>query len=111
MTYYIATVHKDTDSDYGVQFYDFPGCITAEETIEATQIIAQEALIGHINLMVADGDEIPVPSSLETILSDSDHQDAIAFLVIHIPDIILNPINPATNKQQQPLKFAKSSPN
>ncbi|MCB8758969.1 type II toxin-antitoxin system HicB family antitoxin [Planktothrix agardhii] len=93
MTYYIATVHKDTDSDYGVQFYDFPGCITAEETIEATQIIAQEALIGHINLMVADGDEIPVPSSLETILSDSDHQDAIVFLVIHIPDKTFNRIN------------------
>lgn len=39
------------------------------------------------------------------------HQDAIAFLVIHIPDKILNRINTWTNKQQQPLKFAKSSPN
>ena len=27
--------------------------------------------------MIADGDEIPNPSSLETILTDSDHQDAI----------------------------------
>lgn len=32
MVTYLATVHKDPDSDYGVQFYDFPGCITAGST-------------------------------------------------------------------------------
>nr|WP_254053005.1 type II toxin-antitoxin system HicB family antitoxin [Microcystis sp. MC19] len=26
MITYLATVHKDNHSDYGVQFYDFPGC-------------------------------------------------------------------------------------
>ena len=80
MITYLATVHKDKHSDYGVQFYDFPGCISAGETIEEAKKMATEALKGHISFMLADGDEIPTPSTLETILTDADHQDAIAFL-------------------------------
>jgi len=81
---YIGTVHKEGDSDYGVQFYDFPGCITVGKTIEEAQIMAHEALKGHVSCMIADGDIIPEPSSLETIFEDVDHQDAIAFIVINI---------------------------
>ena len=40
MTQYIATVHKEQVSDYGVQFYDFPGCITAGATIEEAHNMA-----------------------------------------------------------------------
>ena len=86
MAQYIATVHKEQVSDYGVQFYDFPGCITAGVTIEEAHDMANEALTGHIALMVADGDEIPPPSPLEIVLTDPDHQEAIAFLVIEIAD-------------------------
>ena len=64
MIAYLATVHKDPDSDYGVQFYDFPGCITAGETIEEAKLMALEALTGHLALMIADGDEIPSPNTL-----------------------------------------------
>lgn len=94
MTQYIASVHKDQYSEYGVQFYDFPGCITAGKTIEEARKMAIEALTGHLTWMVEDGDEIPTPSALELILRDQDHQDAhreadpfgIAFLVIEIAD-------------------------
>lgn len=89
MTIYIATVHKDLDSDYGVQFYDFPGCISAGSTIEEARDMATEGLIGHVTLMIEDEDHIPAPSSLETILADSDHQDAIAFLAIEVADTVL----------------------
>ena len=88
---YIATVHKDKDSDYGVQFYDFLGCISAGETIEEAQIMATEALQGHIEFMLEDGDSIPDPSPLETIILDDDHKDAVAFLVINVSiDIVEN---------------------
>jgi predicted RNase H-like HicB family nuclease len=30
MRYYIALIHKDPDSDFGVSFPDLPGCITAD---------------------------------------------------------------------------------
>lgn len=84
MTQYIATVHKDQDSDYGVQFYAFFGCISAGETIEKARKMATEALMGHLIWMIKDGDEIPNPSTLETILNNEAHQDAIAFLVIEV---------------------------
>ncbi|REJ49969.1 MAG: HicB family protein [Microcystis aeruginosa TA09] len=90
MITYLATVHKDNHSDYGVQFYDFPGCISAGETIEEAKKMATEALKGHISFMLADGDEIPTPSTLETILTDPDHQDVIAFLLIEVSEAILN---------------------
>ena len=89
MITYLATVHKDKDSDYGVQFYDFPGCISGGETIEEAKIMATEALNGHIAFMLADNEEIPHPSTLETILTDVDHQDAIAFILIEVSDAIL----------------------
>ncbi len=31
---YIAYLHKDRHSDYGVSFPDFPGCITAGKTLD-----------------------------------------------------------------------------
>ncbi len=90
MNTYIATVHKDKDSDYGVQFYDFPGCISAGETIEEAKLMATEALKGHMNLMEKDGEPLPLPSTLETILGDRDHQDALAFLRIEVPVVLLS---------------------
>jgi predicted RNase H-like HicB family nuclease len=54
MITYLATVHKDNHSDYGIQFYDFQGCISAGETIEEAKIMATEALRGHICVMLAD---------------------------------------------------------
>ena len=89
MTIYLATVHKDGHSDYGVQFYDFPGCISAGDTIEMAQQMAQEALAGHVALMQKDGEEIPEPSSLEQILSDPLHQDAVAFIPVTVSEAFL----------------------
>jgi len=41
---YIAYLHKDRNSDYGVSFPDFPGCITAGSTLEEAHKMAAEAL-------------------------------------------------------------------
>ena len=41
---YIAYLHKDRNSDYGVSFPDFPGCITAGKTLEEAHRMAAEAL-------------------------------------------------------------------
>ena len=50
MANHIALIHKDSDSDYGVSFPDFPGCITAGESIDDAKDMAQEALSGHIDV-------------------------------------------------------------
>ncbi|CAN2039880.1 antitoxin HicB [Candidatus Magnetomoraceae bacterium gMMP-15] len=87
MTGYIAIIHKDRDSDYGVSFPDFAGCVTAGNTIEEAKNMASEALFFHIKGMIEDGEEIPKPSTLEKIITDSVYNDAIAFLIVPVPEL------------------------
>jgi predicted RNase H-like HicB family nuclease len=67
---YIAFIHKDPNSAYGVSFPDLPGCISAGDTLDEAARNAVEALAGHIELMEADGDAVPQPRLLEDITSD-----------------------------------------
>lgn len=78
---YIAYLHKDRDSDFGVSFPDFPGCITAGRTLEEAHQMAAEALTLHIAGMIEDGDAIPKPSVLDALAKDPDRKGAVAFLV------------------------------
>jgi len=48
MPHYIALVHKEGDSDFGVSFPDFPGCVTAGATLDEAARMAREALELHI---------------------------------------------------------------
>ena len=58
---YIAYLHKDKGSDYGVSFPDFPGAITAGSTLEEARRMAGEVLALHIAGMREDGETIPAP--------------------------------------------------
>ena len=40
MANYIAIVHKEAKSDFGVSFPDFPGCITAGKNIDEAKDMA-----------------------------------------------------------------------
>jgi predicted RNase H-like HicB family nuclease len=86
MANYIAIVHKEAKTDFGVSFPDFPGCITAGQTVDEVKDLAQEALGLHILGMIEDGEQLPVPSKLEDIMADTDYTDAVAYLVVSIPD-------------------------
>lgn len=86
MANFIAIVHKESKSDFGVSFPDFPGCITAGQTVDEAKDLAQEALELHVKGMIEDGDEMPAPSKLEDIMADADYADAVAYLVVSIPD-------------------------
>lgn len=77
---YIAYLHKDKNSDYGVSFPDFPGCITAGSTLEEARRMAAEALAFHIRGMREDGEEIPEPSTLDDLRNDPAMKGAVAFL-------------------------------
>ena len=86
MANYIAIVHKENKTDFGVSFPDFPGCITAGKNIDEAKDMAQEALTLHIQGMLEDGEQLPVPSRLEEIMNDPDYTNAIAYLVVSAPD-------------------------
>jgi predicted RNase H-like HicB family nuclease len=81
MTSYIGLIRKDADSDFGVDFPDFPGCVSAGATLDEARRMAQEALELHVSGMAEDGEELPAPSSLEAIMADPENGDAVAFLV------------------------------
>jgi predicted RNase H-like HicB family nuclease len=78
---YIAYLHKDADSDFGVSFPDFPGCITAGRTLEEARRLAPEALALHIAGMLEDGEALPSPSTLDALSADPAMKGAVAFLV------------------------------
>ena len=85
MAGYIALVHKDEGTSYGVSFPDVPGCIAAGDTFEEAAANAAEALAAHFALMKADGDAIPAPRSFEQLRRDpefaEDSADAIVTMV------------------------------
>ncbi len=81
MRQYIALIHKDAGSDYGVSFPDLPGCITAGSTLDEARSLAEDVLTIHVKGMTQDGEAVPEPSSLETVMAERDNRDGVAILV------------------------------
>jgi predicted RNase H-like HicB family nuclease len=119
MTEYIALLHKDRDSDYGVSFPDFPGCVTAGRTLEEARRMAAEALAFHIEGMIEDDNAIPSPSTLDTIMRERVNRDAAAFIVtvpteteravrvnVTLPESLLRRIDAATDNRSRFLAQA-----
>ncbi len=87
MATYTGIIRKDADSCYGIDFPDFPGCISAGDTIEEAIANAHEALSAHIAFMQADGDTIPEPTSVEDVLAgiDNEYGDFLIAAAIRAP--------------------------
>jgi len=81
MTNYIALIHKEKDSDFGVSFPDFPGLVSAGADLDEARAMAEEALSFHIDGMLDDGETIPRPSSLEAIMQAPENKDSVAILI------------------------------
>ena len=81
MRQYIALIHKDAGSDYGVSFPDLPGCVTAGLDLDDARRMAEEALALHLAGMAEDDGPIPEPSSLEAVMADRENRDAVAIPV------------------------------
>ena len=81
MTAHIALLRKDVDSDFGVDFPDFLGCITGGTTLREARDMAIEALSLHVEGILTDGESIPEPSTLDQVMADLYHADAVAILI------------------------------
>src|SRR5687767_233393 len=75
MAGYIALVHKDEGTSYGVSFPDVPGCVSAGDTLDEALENAAEALAGHLALMRADGESQPEARGLKAIRADPQHTE------------------------------------
>ena len=67
MTYYIALVHKEKASAFGVQFPDVPGCFSAADDIDHVVTNAAEALS-----LWAEDQVLPTPRAVEKIVADKE---------------------------------------
>lgn len=92
MLSYIALIRKEPESSFGVDFPDFPRCISGGDTLEEAKESAQEGSRGHIQVMLDFGEPIPEPSSLDEVMADPQNSDALAFLV-EIPALKAKRIN------------------
>src|SRR5437764_12121175 len=81
MRQYIALIHKDADSDYGVSFPDLPGVISAGSNLDEARAMATEALAFHLEGLAQDGEAAPEPSSLEDVMANAENRDGVAVLI------------------------------
>jgi predicted RNase H-like HicB family nuclease len=79
--FYPAALHKDPDTAYGVTIPDLPGCFSAGNTIEEAIANATEAIECHIESLLIDGDEIPMPATIEKHQQDLDYAGAFWALI------------------------------
>jgi predicted RNase H-like HicB family nuclease len=119
MTTYIALLRKERDSDFGVNFPDFPGCVTAGKSLDEARRMAVKALELHVRGMLEDHEAIPMPSSLEDVMDDPDNRDGVAVLIeaptkpaksvrvnIMLPEDLLKEIDRATPNRSRFLADA-----
>jgi predicted RNase H-like HicB family nuclease len=90
---YVAVVHKDKNSEYGVSFPDFPGCISAGKNLDEVYEMAQEALQFHVDGMVEEGLEISEATPMEKIKKSNRDAEAFILLAVVIPRSMAERIN------------------
>jgi predicted RNase H-like HicB family nuclease len=66
----VKPLTKVMGSRHGSYVPDIPGCIAVGDTPEETLKLMQEALQEHLDLMQKDGDIIPDPSPITSIVYD-----------------------------------------
>jgi len=78
---YPALIHKEADSDFGVSFPDFPGCVAAGSTPEEAIDDAAQALALHIAGMAEDGEAFPAPTSI-LAAGEGAHQEGLVAVTL-----------------------------
>ena len=81
MTEYIALIRKEDGTDYGVDFPDFPGCVTAGSDLDEALANSREALALHIEGLADAGEDIPEASTLEAVMADPHNAGTVCALV------------------------------
>ena len=66
MRFYIGLVHQDSDSAFGLQFPDVPGCFSAADALEDLLPKASEALALHL-----EGSPLPKARTLHEVQADT----------------------------------------
>ena len=74
---FAIVVHHDEGSSYGVSVPDLPGCFSGGQTVEEAFVAAREAILLHLEGMVADGEPLPQPQPIEAHLDNENYQGGV----------------------------------
>jgi predicted RNase H-like HicB family nuclease len=87
MTHYIALIHKERDSCYGVSFPDIPGVITAGATVEEAMRLATEVLeFASEDWIETTGQQWPRARTIDELRADPDYlEHAVDAVVALVP--------------------------
>ena len=87
MPHYIALIHKEPDSGYGVSFPDVPGVVTVGDTIdEAMQKAADVLEFAAEDWSRLTGDEWPRARTIDELRGDPAFQeDSIGAVMAAVP--------------------------
>lgn len=74
-------IHQENDSAFGVIVPDMPGCFSAGDTLDEALENVHEAIDMYMEEVVNGHEAVPVPSALDTVVSNPDHEGGTFFLV------------------------------
>lgn len=83
MPHYIALIHKDPTSCYGVSFPDVPGVVTAGGTLdEAIEQAAEVLAFAAEDWEALTGRAFPEPRSLDALRADDEFREDVRDAVV-----------------------------
>jgi len=82
--FYIAVVEKEDDT-FGIWFPDFPGCVSAGETLEEVMNNGRDVLAFHVEGMREDGEDIPAPTKPDFFIQSSDFSIGANQFLVSVP--------------------------
>ncbi len=88
---YLVIIEKGKNN-YSAYSPDILGCAATGKTVEETLETMKEAIEFHFEGMLEDGEDIPMPKSLNFYLEQTDEissDDILAHINIEIPDFTL----------------------
>ena len=74
---FAIVVHKDEGSIYGVTVPDLPGCFSGGDTLDDAFLAVQEAILLHLEGMLADGEPLPQTKPIQAHTANEDYRDGI----------------------------------
>ena len=70
---FAIVVHKDRGSSYGVTVPDLPGCFSGADSLDDAFVSAQEAILLHLEGLLADGEPLPQATPLQEHVGNEDY--------------------------------------
>ena len=67
---YVAFIHHEAGTGYGISFPDFPGCVSIGRSVDEAVRQGCEALAFHFEGLLNDDGVVPSPRTIEDIKAD-----------------------------------------